>query len=358
MFPSSPLAQVKSIIAIAAGKGGVGKSTLTVNLALALTARGFRVGIMDTDIYGPSMRKMLKEDRLPHQKGDFIQPALCEGIKTISMAYFKKDHEPSIVRAPIALRFISQFIQNIQWGELDFLLIDFPPGTGDVQLTITQQIKLTGAIMITTPQEVAVLDVRKAMGMFDAVKVPIIGIVENMSYYQPDPKSEKKYLFGKGGGERLARETGSAFLGSIPIDPEISHCCDKGISLFSGQSADINPSIQAFNAIAHEVVAQIKELGSSAAVMKNIYQRDDFTLSIVWSNGKEQHLRLNELQKKCPCANCIDEVSGKQLLDVKTIKEEVRASSILPVGRYGLQIKFTTGCSTGIYSFESLRQME
>ncbi len=357
MLPSSPLAQIKSIIAIAAGKGGVGKSTVTVNLALALKAKGYQVGIMDTDIYGPSMRKMLKEDRLPHQKGDLIQPALCNGIQVISMAYFKKDHEASIVRAPIAIRLISQFIQNIYWGKLDFLLIDFPPGTGDVQLTLTQQIKLTGALMVTTPQEVAVLDVRKAMGMFELVKVPIIGIIENMSYYQSSPNSEKIYLFGKGGGERLAKETGSFFIGSIPVDPEICECCDKGMSLFSLESAEQKLSVQAFNHAAQGVLTQIEALDSNQSVIKSMCQSDDHTLSIVWGDGKEEHFRFSDLQKNCPCANCLDENTGKKLLDLKTVKENVRASSIRPVGRYGLQFQFTSGCSTGIYSFESLRRM-
>lgn len=357
MFPSSPLAEIKSIIAIAAGKGGVGKSTVTVNLALALKAQGFQVGIMDTDIYGPSMRKMLREDRLPHQKGDLIQPALCDGIKMISMAYFKKDHEASVVRAPIAIRLITQFIQNIFWGKLDFLLIDFPPGTGDVQLTLSQQIKLTGAVMVTTPQEVAVLDVRKAMNMFELVKVPIIGIVENMSYYQSTPNDEKVYLFGKGGGERLASETGQAFLGAIPIDPEICHCCDRGISLFSLGLAEQKSTVQAFTHIAQGVLTQSTAIHSNESLIKRMWQNDDHTLIIIWADGKEQHFRLSDLQKTCSCANCIDENTGKQLLDSKSIKDDVSASSIRPVGRYGVQIQFTSGCSTGIYSFESLRLM-
>lgn len=357
MFPSSPMSKIKFIIAVAAGKGGVGKSTVTVNLALALKAQGFQVGIMDTDIYGPSMRKMLKEDRLPNQKGELIEPALCEGIKMISMAYFKKEAEASVIRAPIAIRLISQFIQNINWGSLDFLLIDFPPGTGDVQLTLTQQIKLTGALMVTTPQEVAVLDVRKAMHMFELVKVPIIGVVENMSYYQSTPDAEKVYLFGKGGGERLAKKTGSAFLGTIPLDAEICACCDKGISLFNSDSVEQKASVQAFNQLAQKIAMQVPILHSCETSVKNLRQNDDHTLTIFWLDGKEQRLRLADLQKACTCANCIDENTGKKLLDVKSVKEDVRATSIRSVGRYGLQIQFTSGCSTGIYSFDYLRNL-
>ena len=215
----STASSTRSVIAIAAGKGGVGKSTVTVNLGLALKQLGYKVGIMDTDIYGPSVRKMLPEDRMPLQRGSVIIPALCDGIKMISMAYFRKEHEAAVVRAPIANGIISQFIKNVDWGTLDYLLIDFPPGTGDVQLTLSQQANLTGALMVTTPQEVAVMDVRKAMHMFAQVKVPLIGVVENMSYYRHPKDGEIVHLFGQGGGERLARESGIPFLGAIPIDP-------------------------------------------------------------------------------------------------------------------------------------------
>jgi Mrp family chromosome partitioning ATPase len=181
-----PLAGVKTILAIAAGKGGVGKSSVTVNLGLALKALGYQVGIMDTDIYGPSIRQMLPEEHLPTQKGNLIEPALCFGIKMISMAYFRKENEAVAVRAPIANSLIAHFIKNVNWGALDILLIDFPPGTGDIQLTLSQQANLTGAIMVTTPQEVAMLDVRKAMSLFEQVKIPILGVVDVFAGYGYD----------------------------------------------------------------------------------------------------------------------------------------------------------------------------
>lgn len=260
VFPTNPLDSVKAVIAIAAGKGGVGKSTMTVNLALALQAEGFQVGIMDTDIYGPSIRKMLPEDRLPTQKGALLQPALCRGIKMISMAYFRKEDEATAVRAPIANGLITHFIKNVQWGNLDYLLVDFPPGTGDVQLTLSQQAHLIGAIMVTTPQEVALLDVRKAISLFEQVKVPIIGVVENMSYYQPDSQAEPVYLFGRGGGDRLANETGAPFLGQIPLDPIVCSCGDRGESLFSLDPKGERPITQAFQQIARQIVGQVNVL--------------------------------------------------------------------------------------------------
>ncbi|HRD55596.1 MAG TPA: Mrp/NBP35 family ATP-binding protein [Parachlamydiaceae bacterium] len=234
-----PLSTIKSIVAIAAGKGGVGKSTVTVNLALALKKMGRSVGILDTDIYGPSIRMMLPEDLCPKQKGETIIPAMCRGIPMISMAYFRPENEAAVVRAPIATGIIKQFLKNVVWGELDYLLIDFPPGTGDIQLTLAQEAKLSSALLVTTPQNVAVLDVRKAMHMFGQVNIPILGVVENMSYFL-GKENEKVPIFGQGGGAALAQESGVPFLGQIPLDPNICAFGDLGKSLFeeeSGQTA-------------------------------------------------------------------------------------------------------------------------
>ena len=252
---------LRHIIGIAAGKGGVGKSSVTVNLARALKWSGYSVGIMDTDIYGPSIRKMLQENRLPQQKGETLIPAWCEGIRMISMAYFRKENEAAVVRAPIANGIISQFIKNVEWGQLDFLLIDFPPGTGDIQLTLCQQAHLTGAIMVTTPQEVSVMDVRKAIHMFQQVQIPIVGVVENMSFYYHEATHDKLYIFGKGGGEKLAREFGMPFVGFIPIDPEICQSGDAGRSIFRDEKND-TLTIKCYKELASKVIAQAELLES------------------------------------------------------------------------------------------------
>lgn len=271
----APVLPIKHVIGIAAGKGGVGKSSVTVNLGHALKRLGYTVGIMDTDIYGPSMRKMLPEDRLPAQRGQTIIPALCQGIRMISMAYFRKENEAAVVRAPIANGVIMQFIKNVDWGLLDFLLIDFPPGTGDVQLTLSQHASLTGAIMVTTPQDVAVLDVRKAMHMFDQVKVPVIGIVENMSCYHHQKTGETLYLFGKGGGEKLARETGVPFLGGIPIDPDLCRSGDSGKSLFAEDPEGRHPVVRCFLDLAEHVA-------SHAGVLKLNSRNDLQNFELTW----------------------------------------------------------------------------
>lgn len=259
-----PISKIKNVIAIAAGKGGVGKSTVTVNLALTLKQKGFMVGILDTDIYGPSIRMMLPEEKLPARKGDFLIPAQAQGISLISMAFFRRENEASAVRAPIANRIINQFLDQVVWGGLDFLLIDFPPGTGDIQLTLAQNARIDAAIMVTTPQEVAMLDVRKAMDLFQQVKIPIVGIIENMSYYENMETKERLFLMGEGGGQRLAQETGVPFLGSIPINPKISECCDRGVSIFKQQDSASEQAKRAFFAIADGLSQYMERLNSSS----------------------------------------------------------------------------------------------
>lgn len=347
---------IKHIVGIAAGKGGVGKSTVSVNLALVLQKMGYSVGILDADIYGPSLRKMLPESQLPSQKGDVIIPAICSGIKMISMAYFRKEKEAAVIRAPIANNLISQFIKNIQWGSLDFLLIDFPPGTGDIQLTLSQQANLRGALMVTTPQEVSVMDVRKAIHMFSQVRIPIIGIVENMSYYQHPASNERLYLFGKGGGERLSRESGTPFLGAIPIDPILSASGDNGQSIFNENNGDMSLAAQSFHVLAKNFLEQVELVKED--LIQQIIQKDHYSFTIIWKNGKTADYCLSELQKKCPCAGCLDENSGKRLMDQKSIDPEVKAKAIYGVGRYALRIDFTSGCSKGIYDFDMLKMIE
>jgi ATP-binding protein involved in chromosome partitioning len=277
--PAFPLNKIAHVIAIAAGKGGVGKSTVTANLALALRSAGYGVGVLDADLYGPSIRQMLPEKTLPMQKsgqksgqeGSQILPAITkEGIQTISLAFFRKANESMAVRAPIANSVIMQFLKNIQWKSLDFLLIDFPPGTGDIQLTLSQHARLAGAVLVTTPQEVALMDVRKAAHLFAQTRVPLIGVLENMSYYQRDPSEEKIYLFGKGGGKRLAEELGAPFLGQIPIDPELCEYGDGGRSIF--ECSRNLPSKTAFEDFAKQFVAQATARQQAAAAIDLVWQ--------------------------------------------------------------------------------------
>lgn len=229
---NSILPGVKNTIAVASGKGGVGKSTVAVNLAVALAKEGAKVGLIDADIYGPSIPLMLgisgkpKMSQVDNQNK--IEPLSNYGLKLMSIGFLIDDDNPVIWRGPMASGAIKQFMSDVNWGELDYLIFDMPPGTGDIQLTLVQTIPLTGAIIVTTPQDVSLIDARKGLKMFERVNVPVFGIVENMSYFVA-PDTQKRYdIFGSGGGEKLAAELNTRFLGEIPIDPRIREGGDSG----------------------------------------------------------------------------------------------------------------------------------
>src|SRR5262249_12760496 len=215
----------RCVVAVASGKGGVGKSTVAANLALALQQGGKRIGLMDADIYGPSVPIMMGVPTVDPRTTPF--PIERYGIKLMSMGFIVNPNQAVIWRGPMVHKAVSQFLTHINWGSLDYLVIDLPPGTGDAQLTLTQTAPLSGAVIVTTPQEVALIDARKGLEMFRQVHVPVLGIVENMSYL-PLPGGERLEVFGKGGGLKLAADAGVPSLGQLPIDPRVAECGDQG----------------------------------------------------------------------------------------------------------------------------------
>ncbi len=242
-------------IAVSSGKGGVGKSTVAANLAVALARMGAGVGLLDADIYGPNIPLMLGVDRLPRVPGDKITPALAYGVRIMSMAFLMSPDQPVIWRGPMIHSAIRQFLTDVDWGQLDYLIIDLPPGTGDAQLTLAQSVPLTGAVIVTTPQEVALADALKGLKMFEKLEVPILGIAENMGPYI-DPKTGQKIaFFGEGGGERMAKRLQVPFLGSVPLDPSVREGGDAGKPIVS--SKPDSPAATALNQIAQYVAARI-----------------------------------------------------------------------------------------------------
>lgn len=221
---------VKKIVAIASGKGGVGKSTVAANLAVSLAQGGLKVGLCDCDLYGPSQALMLGcvEGVGVEEGTERIVPARCHGVKLMSMGMLLGDDSPAALRGPMVTRFTQQFLRQVVWGELDVLVLDLPPGTGDIQLTIVQTVALDGALIVTTPQEVALVDARKAMAMFRKVSVTILGVVENMSYFTVPGTTQRHAIFGTGGGKKEAERQKVRFLGEIPLDEEIRQCGDDG----------------------------------------------------------------------------------------------------------------------------------
>lgn len=250
--------EVKNTIAIASGKGGVGKSTVTVNLACALTSMGFKVGIIDADIYGPSIPLMMNLKGKPSvAKADGknkLVPMEQYGVEVMSIGFLMEEGTAVVWRGPMASSALKQFMGDVIWGKLDFLLFDMPPGTGDIQLTLTQTLPLTGGIIVTTPQEISLADARKGHIMFSKVNVPTIGIIENMSYYEKDDGS-KDYIFGQGGGKKMSDEYNVQLLGEIPINTKIREFGDNGKPIVLADPD--SPEAQSFNSIAKKLVKEI-----------------------------------------------------------------------------------------------------
>ncbi len=242
---------VKHVMAISSGKGGVGKTTVAVNLAVALRLSGAKVGLIDADVYGPNIPMMMGIQTPPEQKDGKLLPAEGHGVKVISMGFFVPEETALVWRGPMVHTAIQQFFRDVIWGELDYLLIDLPPGTGDAQLTLSQLVPLCGAVTVTTPQEVALHDVRKGMMMFQKVNVPILGIIENMSYFLCSHCGERTEIFSYGGGERAAEKVGVPFLGRIPIDPAIRSGGDAGMPIVVADPA--SPQAAAFREIAARI---------------------------------------------------------------------------------------------------------
>jgi ATP-binding protein involved in chromosome partitioning len=247
---------VRNIIAVSSGKGGVGKSTVAVNLAVALTLEGARVGLMDADVYGPNVPMMLGASQArPELSANKLIPIEAYGVKLMSMALLQPGDKPMIVRGPILHGLVKQFLSDVKWGELDYLIVDMPPGTGDVQLSLAQLVPVQGAVLVTTPQDVAVADVRRALRMFETVAIPVLGVVENMSYFIAPDTGNRYDIFGAGGGQKLAATYGVPFLGAIPLGMEVCEGGDKGLPVVIGQPD--SPQAQAFRRVAAEVARQV-----------------------------------------------------------------------------------------------------
>ncbi|MES2214887.1 MAG: P-loop NTPase [Pseudomonadota bacterium] len=338
--------KIQNIIAVGSGKGGVGKSTISVNLAISLQLLGYKVGLLDADIMGPSVPSMLG---INIERLDDIPEALTlaekHGIKVMSMGMLTNQDQPVVLRGAMVTKYLKSFISDIAWGELDYLIIDLPPGTGDIQISLCQAIPLTGAVIVTTPQDVSFKIALKGLKMFDLVHVPILGIVENMSMFSCSNCGHETHLFGSGGGLALSEKTGAEFLGQVPVDSEIVASGDSGLPI-----AISNPSSAAAKSYL-EIAKKITNYTSQKTItIKSMGQVDENTLSILWSDDRIDAFDTTKLRLACTCAKCTG------------IKEESLASnitiiSINQVGNYAIRITWSDGHNTGIYSFKHLREM-
>jgi Mrp family chromosome partitioning ATPase/DUF971 family protein len=338
------LAKVKNIIAVASCKGGVGKSTVAANIARELTRRGFATGLLDADIYGPSVPTLfgIHRPEVYQDEAGLILPLEVNGMKLMSFGFLVPEG-PAILRGPIVSQYIQQLLGQVKWGELEYLVIDMPPGTGDIQLTITQSIRLNGAVIVTTRQSLALVDVERGIEMFEKVKVPMLGIVENMAYFICDNCDKKHWIFGGEADTTLTAKYGLETLVQIPINQDIVSDLDKpGENPFVSELVDNMIRSQGKRSI-DETKAPTFEISPAG-----------FTVS--WPDGTKGYVAHRELRAACHCANCVDERTGERILRVEDIPDDIAALEIEPLGNYAVRISWSDGHNTGIYPYALLRE--
>ena len=376
---------IRHIIAVGSGKGGVGKSTVSVNLALALQQLGARVGIVDADILGPSIPGMLgiPTGEPPEMTLESkMIPAERHGLKAVSMGMLTGDDKPAVLRGPMVGKYLKMFVDGVQWGPLDYLILDLPPGTGDTQLTLAQSMPLSGVVIVTTPQAVSLKIARRGLRMFEKVQVKILGIVENMRTFTCPHCGESTDIFRRGGGEQMCQELGVPFLGALPLDADVVTCGDEGRPIVTDRPKSVSAKV--YTTIA---VALVEQLQAAVTVLKpfvwkwdsnegapgwmegaarpagsqktpiGFLRRDPRTLSILWEDGHCDDFDVRDLRLACHCALCVEEMSGRKLLDPKTIRSDVSPRQIHSIGNYAINFDWSDGHNSGIYSFNDLRAL-
>lgn len=377
--PASP-----RMIAVSSGKGGVGKSTVTANVAVALARMGLSVGVVDADIYGPSIPRMLgaATTRPTVSAAGQVIPAEAQGVKVISMAMLSDDDSPAILRGPMVSKYLQMFVRQVDWGELDILLLDLPPGTGDIQLTLAQTFPLSGAVVVTTPQDVSLKIARRGLGMLEQVKVPVLGVIENMSGFTCPSCGTVTHIFHRGGGEAVARELAVPFLGKVPLDPGVVDCGDEGRPVVI--AFPDSPAAAAYAGIARALAGTGGAAGgiatpfawtlgdeatrpapaasgsgpdSGPADRLLTLDHEAGALILRWGDGSRQRLPDRDLRLACQCAQCRDEVTGKRLVDPASVPLDVALTRVWSVGNYALGLAFSDGHSSGIYTHAALRAL-
>jgi len=358
---ASPLKGVKHVIAVGSGKGGVGKSTTAVNLAMALAHLGAKVGLLDADIYGPSLPKLMGSREMPKEdlERKKIIPVQVHGVKLMSIGLLGGD-VPLVWRGPMASKAVSQFLGDVDWGELDYLLIDLPPGTGDIQLTLAQSARLAGAVVVMTPQGLAKEIATRGLKMFQQLRIPVLGIVENMSEFVCTNCGHVEHIFKSGGGKEVAEKLKLPLLASIPLDASLVEDSDIGIPIVVSRPDSL--IAKRYLELAQKMAAELSSVLSgarseSATIVKVEPNTPAKMLKFTWSDGKQSVVTFADLRFYCPCAHCVDEHSGKRTLKREDVKNDVAALKVTTVGNYALSVDWSDGHNTGIYSYDYLRRI-
>ncbi len=341
--PNAPLPGVDAVIAVSSCKGGVGKSTVAAQLARRMQKDGLPVGLLDADVYGPSVPTLfgLHHPQL-YSDGTNLLPVEVDGLKVMSLGFLLGE-APAVLRGPIVSNYIQQVLRQVNWGTLDYLIIDLPPGTGDIQLTVVQQVALEGAIIVTTPQALSLVDVSRGILMVEKVNVPVLGVVENMSYFDCTECGARHYPFGSS-AQSLQSRFGLTNLGELPITPGVSDLTrpENLLPVFHDLADNLHRAVGARRADALPRPQASAQPGH---------------IHILWPDGSESQLPNRHVRGNCRCALCVDENSGERIVGIDQIPEDIQAESVAPLGNYAISIAWSDGHTTGIYSWEHLRDL-
>ncbi|MDX2201698.1 MAG: P-loop NTPase [Hyphomicrobiaceae bacterium] len=346
---------IRHMIAVASGKGGVGKSTTAVNLALGFAAMGLKVGILDADIFGPSQPRLLGLSGRPEvAQGNTLKPMQAYGLKAMSMGFLVDEGTPIIWRGPMVVSALTQMLRDVAWGELDVLVIDMPPGTGDVQLTMAQQVPLSGAVIVSTPQDLALIDARKGLNMFRKVDVPVLGIIENMSTFICPKCGERSDIFGHGGAKAEAERLGIPFLGGVPLHMDIRATSDDGRPIVA--SAPDGPHAAVYRELAAKAWGELQGTSARVEPPRLEIAADARSLVVTFPGEKPFTLSAEMLRVMSPSA----EVQGHSPSQRVTVarKKAVAIKELRPVGNYAARIVFDDGHDTGLYTWSYLQTLD
>lgn len=336
---------VGAVIAVSSCKGGVGKSTVAAHLARAIQREGHAVGLLDVDIYGPSVPTLFRTLHPDvYMKEQLIQPVIVDGLKTMSLGYVMGD-KPAVMRGPMVSNYTMQLLRQTDWGPLDYLIIDLPPGTGDIQLTLVQQASLDGAIIITTPQALSLVDVARGILMFESVHVPVLGIVENMAYFVCDNCDKQHFIFGNS-TSTLRERFGVNTLAQLPIMPGVSDT----------SSRDAGSEIKAFADLAENLHREIGKRRAQGEDRPTVTPERGRIL-VEWPDGTETRIANKVLRVSCQCALCVNEFTGQPILDANTVPNDIRVEGITPLGNYAVSITWSDGHSSGIFSWDHMKKV-
>ena len=341
----SGLARTASILAVASCKGGVGKSTVAAMLAVNLARRGFRTGLLDADIFGPSAPTLfnLHETGVRNTPSGYLEPRTWENLQVMSFGFMLGD-QPAVMRGPMVSNIVQQLLHQVEWGPLDYLVIDFPPGTGDVQLTISQSVQVDAAVIVTTPHELSLADVRKGIQMFAKVDVPVIGVIENMAYFECGGCGQRHEIFGPAGSGLLRERFGLENLAVLPVRPAIS-----------GRLEAIATAPEA----AAATDAVVRALGRQALARPERPQAKATPthIELHWSDGRIERVPNRALRLACSCALCVDEMSRAPVLDPATVPADIQAVELWTIGNYALGVSWSDGHATGYFPFQIIRDL-